>query len=742
RGEVSDAGERTSRAASLKVSVGAPIQRLKGRVFSLLGKNKFAAGSESKQSTDQLAAQGAAQFDGQAPARASSDSSSAVKSGFLSRALGRLKPSASARAGLLAPFSQLRQAPRILVRGAADFARRHRPFAGELDEYGGPSYRPMKFKGRVAYGMKWGLNIFGLTTIAGYVLRPVLGGLAAVMPSSLLGLFGRVELMASLGPKAISQELASAPWHLLFVQAPFLSLYEEIRYRGWDFGLAFFGLLLASRALTLASKQLNDLPDFSGMRSGAQRALAVLSKISKFAFPAAAAISAGAFALAHVAAWGFNPAGVVLWFVSGAVLAAVAYRTRGMTAPVAAHLTYNILGLVGGLLALHYFMPIASEITRLLLATISVGSLLMTYRSYRAARKARQSQGKPSSARPGFLRRTARKLGLAALIAVLASGPIINAAHQTTAVERAAQTHGVAAKQERSALLGQIQNLKAPAPVSADAAQAGDAAAPAPAPTVAQITEQVKPAVVMVVVRQPISLMQQLQMEVRKYLGLSVPNRFMEAIGSGSILTPQGLVVTNGHVVQMAGAGGTVMVVLSNGQRYPAKVLTFSSPDRKDIAFLQLPNIGRPWPTVQIGDSSALKEGDRVIAMGHPLGLPFTVTQGVVSGLKDPDGAEPRYNPVYHDMIQTDAPITHGNSGGPLLNAQGQQIGINTAGSDGGGNVGFAIPMNDVLEALGQFLKAGNIDASWIGIVIDMTNPSAPDRGLAVESVRPGSPAA
>ncbi|MDE1977535.1 MAG: trypsin-like peptidase domain-containing protein, partial [Elusimicrobia bacterium] len=218
--------------------------------------------------------------------------------------------------------------------------------------------------------------------------------------------------------------------------------------------------------------------------------------------------------------------------------------------------------------------------------------------------------------------------------------------------------------------------------------------------------------------------------------------RFMEAIGSGSILTPQGLVVTNGHVVQMAGAGGTVMVVLSNGQRYPAKILTFSSPDRKDIAFLQLPNIGRPWPTVQIGDSSALKEGDRVIAMGHPLGLPFTVTQGVVSGLKDPDGAEPRYNPVYHDMIQTDAPITHGNSGGPLLNAQGQQIGINTAGSDGGGNVGFAIPMNDVLEALGQFLKAGNIDASWIGIVIDMTNPSAPDRGLAVESVRPGSPAA
>jgi len=717
---------------------GSSAQRLKARVSRFFGKAKFQSGTLAKGSAAELAAQGATRFDGEATAATLAESAQAGKSGFWTRSLGRLgslKPSKALGSKISAPFSRLRRVPKALKRRAADFAYRHRPFAGELDEYGGPSHRPMKFAARLAYGIKWGVNLFGLTTIAGYVLRPFLSGLTANLPSSLLGLFGRVELMTSLGPKAIAQGLASAPWHLLLVQAPFLSLYEEVKYRGLDFGLAFLGMVVASKILSATARNLESVPDFAGIRSGTQSALSVLSKVSRVAFPAAAVFSAGAFALAHFAAWGFNPASAALWFLSGAVLAAVAYRTRGLAAPIVAHLTYNLLGLVGGLLAIHYFMPMASEIARLLLATISVASLLLTYRSCRAARKARQSPDK-APARASFLRRAVRTLGITALVAVLASGPILNSARQTTAVEHAAQTQTVSAKEAQASALAQLQNLGIPSEAAAQAGQAG-----ASAPTVAEITRKVKPAVVMVVVKQPIGLIERLWMSGRKWLGLSVPTRFMEAIGSGSILTPEGLVVTNGHVVQMAGVGGTVTVVLSNGKKYPAKVLTFSAPQKKDIAFIQLPNIGAPWPTVPIGDSAALKEGDRVIAMGHPLGLPFTVTQGVVSGLKDPDGVEPR-GELYHDMIQTDAPITHGNSGGPLLNQEGEQIGINTAGSDGGGNVGFAIPMNDVLKALGEFAKTGNVDASWIGIVIDGTNPAVPAQGLAVESVRVGSPAA
>jgi len=719
---------------------GSSAQRLRARVSRLFGKTKFQSGALAKGSAAELAAQGAARFDGQTLAAPPAGSAPAEKSGFWTRSLGRLgslKPSGAAGSKIAAPFLRLKRVPKALTRRAANFAYRHRPFAGELDEYGGPSQRPMKFAARLAYGVKWGMNLFGLTTIAGYVLRPFLSGLTAGLPSSLLGFFGRVELMASLGPKAIAQELASAPWHLLLVQAPFLSLYEEVKYRGLDFGLAFLGIVVASKFLSAASKKLGDVPNLAGIR-GMRFTLTILSKVSKVAFPVAAIYSAAAFALAHFAAWGFNPAGAMLWFISGAVLAAVAYRTRGLAAPIAAHLTYNILGLVGGLLALHYFMPMASEIVGLFLATISVASLLLTYRSYRAARKARQSPDK-APARASLLRRAIRTLGITALIAILASGPIINSARQTTAVEHAAQTQSVSSKQAQASAMAEMQNLGnqsgAGAQVSQGAQSAGSAL------TVTEITQRVKPAVVMIVVKQPIGLIKHLLMSGRKWLGLSVPTRFMEAIGSGSILTPQGLVVTNGHVVQMAGAGGMVTVVLSNGKKYQARVLTFSAPQKKDIAFLQLPDIGAPWPTVPIGNSAALKEGDRVIAMGHPLGLPFTVSQGVVSGLKDPDGVEPR-GELYHDMIQTDAPITHGNSGGPLLNQDGEQIGINTAGSDGGGNIGFAIPMNDVLKAMAEFAKTGNVDASWMGIVVDATNPSAPAQGLAVESVRAGSPAA
>jgi len=211
------------------------------------------------------------------------------------------------------------------------------------------------------------------------------------------------------------------------------------------------------------------------------------------------------------------------------------------------------------------------------------------------------------------------------------------------------------------------------------------------------------------------------------------------AIGSGTIVTPDGRVVTNAHVVGPKQAGQMVMVELIGGQKIPAKILAVNH-DR-DQAYLQLPRIvdkktGKTvaWPISRFAQT-APREGDEVFAMGHPLGLPFTVTKGIVSGLGS------RAN-MYVQYLQTDASITHGNSGGPLYNARGEIVGMNTMGPENSGSIGFSITAPSIVRGLIQYDAVGNINTAALGVITDLSNPDQPDQGVAVEFVRPGSAAA
>jgi serine protease Do len=157
----------------------------------------------------------------------------------------------------------------------------------------------------------------------------------------------------------------------------------------------------------------------------------------------------------------------------------------------------------------------------------------------------------------------------------------------------------------------------------------------------------------------------------------------------------------------------------------------------KDLAFVALPMRpdGKPWPTVPLATS--IREGEKVLAMGYPRGLPFTVSEGVVSGVGH------RGN-MYVSHIQTDAAINPGNSGGPLFNMRGEVLGVNTqifTMSGGSEGLGFSISAPDVRAALGQFFATGNMATAAMGIIVDLSDPAAPEAGVVVEYARWGSAA-
>ncbi|WP_159783889.1 trypsin-like peptidase domain-containing protein [Sodalinema gerasimenkoae] len=175
--------------------------------------------------------------------------------------------------------------------------------------------------------------------------------------------------------------------------------------------------------------------------------------------------------------------------------------------------------------------------------------------------------------------------------------------------------------------------------------------------------------------------------------------------GSGSIITPDGLVLTNAHVVQEA-AGRSVQVRLSNGDEYTADILGFD-PAGQDLAALQIRN-ARNLPTIQIARPDSVRVGQRAFAIGSPFGFETTFTVGIISRIDPREGT-----------IQTDAAINPGNSGGPLLNSNGEMVGVNTAiftvGRESGNiGIGFAIPITDVqpfLTAIDQGRGANTAQA-------------------------------
>ncbi|KKT66335.1 MAG: Protease Do [Candidatus Curtissbacteria bacterium GW2011_GWC1_44_33] len=216
-------------------------------------------------------------------------------------------------------------------------------------------------------------------------------------------------------------------------------------------------------------------------------------------------------------------------------------------------------------------------------------------------------------------------------------------------------------------------------------------------------------------------------------------------IGTGFVVSEDGLVVTNKHVVSVANA--SYKVITKDGQEYEATQI--SRDPSNDIAIIKIDASGlKPAP---LGDSSNLKVGQFVVAIGTALGeFRHTVTTGVISGLGRGITAGSSFEGYVErldDVIQTDAAINPGNSGGPLVNSAGQVIGINVAVAQGAQNIGFSIPINVVKEALSQFKQTGKFPAKpYLGVQYQMISQQAAvlnnvPQGAYVVSVIAGSPA-
>lgn len=213
--------------------------------------------------------------------------------------------------------------------------------------------------------------------------------------------------------------------------------------------------------------------------------------------------------------------------------------------------------------------------------------------------------------------------------------------------------------------------------------------------------------------------------------------------GSGVIVSPDGLIVTNHHVVA---ASPRLKVTTADGMRLNARVVGVD-PDT-DLALARVEE-SLVLPAAALGDSRKLRRGQLVIAIGNPLGFESTVTAGVVSAL----GRSLRASSgrLVDDLIQTDAALNPGNSGGPLVASHGEVVGINTAIIQGAQGICFAIAANTVKHVVGELVRHGRVRRAWIGIAAAQTALPARLRHLAgvsqdsavmVASVEPGSPAA
>ncbi len=190
--------------------------------------------------------------------------------------------------------------------------------------------------------------------------------------------------------------------------------------------------------------------------------------------------------------------------------------------------------------------------------------------------------------------------------------------------------------------------------------------------------------------------------------------------GSGFIVSSDGYIMTNNHVVENV---DKITVTLNNGTEYKGSIV--GTDPKSEVAVIKID--GRDFPTVELGDSDALEIGEWVIAVGNPFGLAETVTVGVVSAKGRKGFGIIQRDPVtgeigYENFIQTDAAINPGNSGGPLLNLDGEVIGINTfivSGSGGYMGIGFAIPINMAKVVKNQLIKSGKITRGYLGIYMD-----------------------
>jgi len=257
---------------------------------------------------------------------------------------------------------------------------------------------------------------------------------------------------------------------------------------------------------------------------------------------------------------------------------------------------------------------------------------------------------------------------------------------------------------------------------------------------IVEVVQKVSPAVVYIGTEHIIETRRGPDRLFEEFFGMGRERRHsVQSLGSGVIIDPTGVVVTNDHVIRGAAA---IHVVLADGRQLEAEVI--GSDGDNDLAVLRVPSKAS-LPFAKLGTSSDLMIGESVIAIGSPFGLKKTVTTGVLSAVGRSFKADGR---VYNDFLQTDASINPGNSGGPLLNVDGDVIGINTAIYASGQGIGFAIPADKVRRIVSELTQFGKVRPAWIGIEAqDLTHSVAQslgwDRnyGVIVEEVESGSPA-
>jgi len=219
------------------------------------------------------------------------------------------------------------------------------------------------------------------------------------------------------------------------------------------------------------------------------------------------------------------------------------------------------------------------------------------------------------------------------------------------------------------------------------------------------------------------------------------PRRYKtKSLGSGTVINASGVVLTNDHVVSGA---SKIIATTKSGQEYECEVV--GADQDNDLAVLRIRGAKGGLPTIPLGTSSDLLIGETVIAIGNPFGLSNTVTAGVVSAVGRTVPEENRER-VFTDFIQTDASINPGNSGGPLVNVDGQLIGINTAIVGGASGIGFAIPVDRARRIVDDLLHYGSVRPVWIGVrgrtATSQIAGEGKPLGYRVTYVEPGSPAA
>jgi len=216
------------------------------------------------------------------------------------------------------------------------------------------------------------------------------------------------------------------------------------------------------------------------------------------------------------------------------------------------------------------------------------------------------------------------------------------------------------------------------------------------------------------------------------------PQRERHSLGSGVIVDSRGYILTNNHVIEQA---DEIEVRLSDKRKFSATVV--GKDPKTDLAVIKIDATGA-LPVARLGDSDKIRTGEWAIAIGNPFGLDQTVTVGVISAV----GRADMGITTYEDFIQTDASINPGNSGGPLLNLQGEVVGVNTAIVASGKGIGFAIPINMAREIKDRLIAQGKVVRAWLGVGIqELTEELAaqfgvkPEDGVLVGNVMADTPA-